>query len=223
MFKKHPSGLPFLFFTEMWERFGYYLMIGIFLLYVTDSEHGGLAMTRSQGSDIYGTFIALVYITPFMGGLLADKLLGFRRSIIIGGVLMGIGYLMLAIPNNLTTFYLSLFVIILGNGFFKPNISVLLGNLYNEDRYRVLKDTGYKFFTWASTSAPSSAIFSRRGSGTTSAGARPLPPLAWGCSLVSSFLSSAPDTTPMPMCASPLWKAKWAWGECSRRCCCPPS
>jgi proton-dependent oligopeptide transporter, POT family len=146
MFKKHPSGLPFLFLTELWERFGYYLMIGIFLLYVTDSEHGGLAMTRTQGSDIFGTFIALVYITPFMGGLLADKLLGYRRSIVIGGVLMGIGYLMLAIPNNLTTFYAALFVIILGNGFFKPNISVLLGNLYNEDRYRALKDTGYNIF-----------------------------------------------------------------------------
>ncbi|MDX1910743.1 MAG: MFS transporter, partial [Saprospiraceae bacterium] len=77
MFKNHPSGLPFLFLTELWERFGYYLMIGIFLLYMTDSEHGGLAMTRSQGTDIFGTFIALVYITPFIGGLLADKLLGY--------------------------------------------------------------------------------------------------------------------------------------------------
>ncbi|MCB0574083.1 MAG: oligopeptide:H+ symporter, partial [Saprospiraceae bacterium] len=146
MFKKHPSGLPFLFFTEMWERFGYYLMIGIFLLYVTDSQHGGLAMTRTQGSDIYGTFIALVYVTPFIGGLLADKVLGYRRAIILGGVLMGIGYLMLAIPNNLVSFYAALGVIIVGNGFFKPNISVLLGNLYNEDKYKTLKDTGYNIF-----------------------------------------------------------------------------
>lgn len=130
----------------MWERFGYYLMIGIFLLYMTDSEHGGLAMTRTQGSDIYGTFIALVYITPFMGGLLADKLLGYRRSIILGGILMGVGYLMLAIPNNLATFYAALLVMILGNGFFKPNISVILGNLYNEDKYRTMKDTGYNIF-----------------------------------------------------------------------------
>jgi len=146
MFKKHPSGLPFLFFTEMWERFGYYLMIGIFLLYMTDSQKGGLAMTRTQGSDIYGTFIALVYITPFIGGLLADKLLGYRRSIILGGVLMGIGYLMLAIPNNLFSFYASLGVMIVGNGFFKPNISVLLGNLYNENRYNALKDNGFNIF-----------------------------------------------------------------------------
>ena len=146
MFKKHPVGLPFLFFTEMWERFGYYLMIGIFVLYMTDAQRGGLSMDRAVASDIFGTFIALVYLTPFIGGLLADRLLGYRFSIILGGTLMGIGYLLLAIPNNLVSFYTSLGIMILGNGFFKPNISVLLGNLYNEDRYRELKDTGYNIF-----------------------------------------------------------------------------
>lgn len=144
--RQHPSGLPFLFFTEMWERFGYYLMIGIFVLYMTDAQHGGMALDRAVASDIFGTFIALVYLTPFIGGLLADKVLGYRRSIILGGVLMGIGYLMLAIPDSTVAFYSSLGVMILGNGFFKPNISVLLGNLYNEDRYRSLKDTGYNIF-----------------------------------------------------------------------------
>jgi len=146
MFKNHPVGLPFLFFTEMWERFGYYLMIGIFVLYMTDAQRGGLSMDRAVASDIFGTFIALVYLTPFIGGLLADRLLGYRFSIILGGVLMGIGYLMLAIPNNIFSFYASLGVMILGNGFFKPNISVLLGNLYNDERYKVLKDTGYNIF-----------------------------------------------------------------------------
>jgi POT family proton-dependent oligopeptide transporter len=146
MFKKHPSGLPFLFFTEMWERFGYYLMIGIFVLYMTDAQRGGMSMDRSVASDVYGTFIALVYLTPFLGGLLADRLLGYRRSIILGGVLMGLGYLTLAIPNNMVSFYGALGLMILGNGFFKPNISVLLGNLYNEDRYQALKDTGYNIF-----------------------------------------------------------------------------
>lgn len=146
MFKKHPSGLPFLFFTEMWERFGYYLMIGIFVLYMTDVQRGGLALDRSVASDIFGTFIALVYLTPFIGGLLADRLLGYRVSIILGGTLMGIGYLLLAIPNNFVSFYTSLGIMILGNGFFKPNISVLLGNLYNEERYKELKDTGYNIF-----------------------------------------------------------------------------
>lgn len=146
MMRQHPRGLPYLFLTEMWERFGYYLMIGIFLLYMTDTKSGGLEMERGQASDIFGTFIALVYITPFIGGLLADRILGYRRSIVIGGILMGIGYMMLAIPHNLTTFYASLGIMILGNGFFKPNISTLLGNLYNEDRYRERKDDGYSIF-----------------------------------------------------------------------------
>ncbi|MFN0013470.1 MAG: peptide MFS transporter [Saprospiraceae bacterium] len=144
--RQHPAGLPFLFFTEMWERFGYYLMIGIFFLYMTDTQAGGLGFERATASDIFGTFIALVYVTPFIGGLLADRVLGYRRSIILGGSLMGLGYLLLAIPNNMTTFYLSMGVMILGNGFFKPNISTLLGNLYNEDRYRARKDDGYSIF-----------------------------------------------------------------------------
>ncbi|MBK7938448.1 MAG: peptide MFS transporter [Lewinellaceae bacterium] len=147
MFKKHPSGLPFLFFTEMWERFGYYLMIGIFVLYTTDQwRNGGLGMTRTEAIGLYGTYIALAYLTPFIGGLLADRVLGFRRSIILGGTLMGIGYLMMAIPHNVQTFYIALGVTILGNGFFKPNISTLLGNLYNEERYLVKKDEGYNIF-----------------------------------------------------------------------------
>jgi proton-dependent oligopeptide transporter, POT family len=146
MFKKHPSGLPFLFFTEMWERFGYYLMIGIFMLYMTDTQKNGLALDRATAADIFGTFIALVYLTPFIGGLLADRLLGYRKSIIIGGTLMGLGYLMLAIPNNFTSFYTALGVMVLGNGFFKPNISILLGNLYNEEKYEDKKDEGYSIF-----------------------------------------------------------------------------
>ncbi len=145
MMKQHPAGLPFLFFTEMWERFGYYLMIGIFFLYMTDTNTGGLGMPRAEASDLFGTFIALVYVTPFIGGMLADRVLGYRKSIIIGGVLMGIGYLMLAIPGK-AFFYGSLVTMIIGNGFFKPNISVLLGNLYNQNQYASLKDAGYSIF-----------------------------------------------------------------------------
>jgi POT family proton-dependent oligopeptide transporter len=141
---KHPKGLPYLFLTEMWERFGYYLMIGIFFLYVTDTE-AGLGMARKDAADIYGTFIAFVYLTPFLGGLLADRVLGYRKAITIGGSLMGLGYLGLAMPG-LTAFYLSLFLIILGNGFFKPNISTLLGNLYSDQQYSGLKDSGYNIF-----------------------------------------------------------------------------
>jgi POT family proton-dependent oligopeptide transporter len=146
MNKKHPLGLPFLFFTEMWERFGYYLMIGIFQLYLTSSmEKGGLGMDRKDAADIYGTFIAFVFLTPFLGGLLADRILGYSKSIFIGGILMGLGYLGLAIPGT-QYFYISLFLIVLGNGFFKPNISTLLGNLYNNDNYKHLKDAGYNIF-----------------------------------------------------------------------------
>lgn len=143
--QSHPKGLPYLFFTEMWERFGYYLMIGIFVLYMTDYEKGGLNMERSQASDIFGTFIALNYLTPFIGGMLADRLLGYRKSIIIGGLLMGCGYIGLSIPGN-TAFFISLFLMVIGNGFFKPNISAILGNLYSTPEYKPMKDSGYSIF-----------------------------------------------------------------------------
>lgn len=145
MSKKHPAALPFLFLSEMWERFGYYLMIGIFFLYMTDTKTGGLGFERKEASDIFGTFIALVFLTPFIGGLLADRVLGYRTSITIGGVLMGIGYCGLAMPG-MNWFYVSLLLIIVGNGFFKPNISTLLGNLYNTPEYKANKDSGYNIF-----------------------------------------------------------------------------
>lgn len=144
--RKHPRALPFLFFTEMWERFGYYLMIGIFQLYMTASlAEGGLGFDRKDAADIYGTFIAFVFLTPFLGGLLADRVLGYRRSIYIGGILMGLGYCGLAL-EGMGYFYGSLALIIVGNGFFKPNISTLLGNLYSDDQYRSNKDSGYNIF-----------------------------------------------------------------------------
>jgi proton-dependent oligopeptide transporter, POT family len=143
---KYPKGLFFLVFTEFWERFGYYLMIGIFMLYMTgDKDRGGLGWDNAQGADVFGTFIALAYLTPFMGGLLADLKLGYRFSITLGGIMMGIGYCMLAIPQT-WAFYTSLAVMVVGNGFFKPNISTLLGNLFNDPRYRHKKDTGYNIF-----------------------------------------------------------------------------
>ena len=144
MWKKHPKALPFLFFSEMWERFGYYLMIGIFLLYLKNVEQG-FSMSNKEAADLYGTFIALVFLTPFIGGLLADRYFGYRKSIITGGIMMGIGYCMMAI-HSLPMLYLSMFLVILGNGFFKPNISTLLGNLYSTDEYRDRKDEGYNIF-----------------------------------------------------------------------------
>lgn len=142
----YPKGLFFLVFTEFWERFGYYLMIGIFFLYMTEDGHkGGMGWEKSTSSDIYGTFIALAYLTPFMGGLLADLKLGYRFSVTLGGILMGIGYCMLAIPEN-WAFFSALAIMVVGNGFFKPNIATLLGNLYNDPRYNHNKDNGYNIF-----------------------------------------------------------------------------
>jgi len=143
---KHPRGLYVLFFTEMWERFGYYLMLGIFSLYMIDGwESGGMGFSGQKKSDVFGTYIGLVYLTPFIGGLLADRVLGYRRSIFLGGALMAAGYLGLSVHSE-TTFYISLLLIIVGNGFFKPNISTMVGNLYNDDRYRANKDSGYNIF-----------------------------------------------------------------------------
>ena len=130
----------------MWERFGYYLMLGIFSLYMLDSvQNGGMGFSPEKKSDIYGTYLGLVYLTPFLGGLLADRLLGYRRSIIVGGLFMAVGYFLLSIQGE-TSFYGGLFSIILGNGFFKPNISALLGNLYNAEPYKANKDSGYNIF-----------------------------------------------------------------------------
>jgi POT family proton-dependent oligopeptide transporter len=145
--KGHPAGLYYLFFSEMWERFGYYLMLGIFSLYMLDSTaNGGMGFDKTMKSDVYGTYLGLVYLTPFLGGLLADRLLGYRRSVVIGGLLMAAGYFGLSVDNNESVLYISLLLIILGNGFFKPNISTLVGNLYNDDRYRANKDAGYNIF-----------------------------------------------------------------------------
>lgn len=144
--RKYPAGLFFLVFTEFWERFGYYLMIGIFMLYMTKpTDEGGWGWDNATGADIFGTFIALVYLTPFMGGLLADLKLGYRFSITLGGILMGIGYILLGVHEK-WAFYTALAVMIFGNGFFKPNISTLLGNLYNDPRYKAKKDLGYNIF-----------------------------------------------------------------------------
>ena len=144
MWKSHPKALPYLFLSEMWERFGYYLMIGIFTLYLKDVE-AGFAMTEKEASDLYGTFIALVFLTPFVGGLVADRYLGYRKSIVIGGLMMGAGYFMMGI-HSLPMLYVAMTLVIVGNGFFKPNISTLLGNFYNDEEYKDKKDEGYNIF-----------------------------------------------------------------------------
>jgi proton-dependent oligopeptide transporter, POT family len=144
MWNKHPRALPFLFFSEMWERFGYYLMIGIFTLYLKDVK-AGFAMTEAESADLYGTFIALVFLTPFLGGLIADRYLGYTKSIVLGGLLMGVGYCLMGV-HSLPMLYTAMTLVILGNGFFKPNISTLLGNIYSTGQYRDQKDEGYNIF-----------------------------------------------------------------------------
>ena len=140
---KYPAGLFFLVFTEFWERFGYYLMIGIFTLYLKDVETG-FAMTEAEASDLYGTFIALVFLTPFIGGLVADRYFGYKKSIVVGGLMMGVGYLMMGI-HSLPMLYLAMTLVIVGNGFFKPNISSMVTNLYPKEEKSKL-DTAFTIF-----------------------------------------------------------------------------
>ncbi|MEP7145063.1 MAG: peptide MFS transporter [Ferruginibacter sp.] len=143
---KHPRGLYVLFFTEMWERFGFYLMIGILPLFLRATDKGGRGMDNALSIDVVGTYVALVYLTPFLGGLMADRYLGYRKSIFFGGSLMALGYLLLGIPGSNTLLFVSLGCVIVGNGFFKPNISTLLGNIYNTDALKPKKDIAYNIF-----------------------------------------------------------------------------
>ncbi|MGN6533710.1 MAG: peptide MFS transporter [Ginsengibacter sp.] len=144
---KHPRGLYVLFFTEMWERFGYYLMIGIFLLYLTDTPgHGGRGLDVVAAVSIVGTYVALIYLTPFIGGLIADRYLGYTKSIFLGGSLLALGYFLIALNGSNLLMYLGLFSAIVGNGFFKPNISTLLGNIYNRPDLKPKKDVAYNIF-----------------------------------------------------------------------------
>jgi POT family proton-dependent oligopeptide transporter len=137
--KEHPQALWMLFFTEMWERFSFYGMRALLILFMTNV----LLFKDVEANMRYGAYNALVYTMPLIGGYIADKFLGFRKSILLGGILMAIGHLVLAIPS-VTTFYLGLGFLISGNGFFKPNISSLLGRFYTENDPR--KDAGYSIF-----------------------------------------------------------------------------
>lgn len=143
--KGQPGGLYLLFFTEMWERFSYYGMRAILVLYLTKKlTEGGLGMDKSEALLLYGYFAGAVYFTPLIGGWLADKFLGKRLSITIGGITMMIGQFVLFGVNNLTGLYLGLLLLIIGNGFFKPNISTLVGGLYEEGDVR--RDGAFSIF-----------------------------------------------------------------------------
>lgn len=139
----HPRGLLPLFFTEMWERLAFYLMLGILLLYAADTERGGLGLSSKMAAEVYGTYMAFVYFTPFLGGLIADRFLGYRRSVFIGGLLMASGLFMLGV-RGMPTLYGGLTLLCLGNGLFKPNISAMVGNLYEPGDPR--RDSGFNIF-----------------------------------------------------------------------------
>jgi dipeptide/tripeptide permease len=139
----HPKGLFALFFTEMWERLAFYTMLGILLLYATDFERGGLGLTSAEGNEIYGLYLAFVYFTPFLGGMIADRFLGYRRAVVLGGIMMSSGLFMMSVQGYVT-FVGGLVLLILGNGFFKPNISVMVGNLYEPGDPK--RDAGFNIF-----------------------------------------------------------------------------
>ncbi|MFT2007707.1 peptide MFS transporter [Pontibacter sp. 13R65] len=141
---RHPSALYMLFFTEMWERFSYYGMRALLTLYlISEISKGGLGWTSAEAGQLYGIYTGLVYVTPLIGGYLADRYLGFRSAVIIGGLLMAIGHGALAI-ESMPFFYSGLGLLIIGNGLFKPNISSMVGQLYPEGSK--LKDSAYTIF-----------------------------------------------------------------------------
>ena len=135
--KNNPHSLTTLFFTEMWERFSYYGMRALLVLYLVNSQN----YSESDALHIYAVYTGLVYLTPLIGGYLADRFLGSQKAIFIGGLTMMIGHFLMAFPNFL---YLAIGMLIIGNGYFKPNISTLLGRLYKSDDVR--RDSGFSIF-----------------------------------------------------------------------------
>ena len=142
----HPIGLFVLFFTEMWERFSYYGMRAILVLYLvaeTTEINPGLGWTKGEALSLYGWYTMMVYVMSVPGGYLADKFLGQRKSVTIGGVLLLVGHSVLAV-ENLTAFYAGLIFIVLGVGMLKPNISTMVGGLYKQGDVR--RDKGFTIF-----------------------------------------------------------------------------
>lgn len=138
--EKQPAGLYLLFFTEMWERFSYYAMRGILVLYLIKA----LEFSESAASSLYGSVTGLIYLSPLIGGYIADRWWGQRRAIIVGGILMALGQFSIAAQPTLLFLYTGLTLIVIGNGFFKPNISTLVGELYQQNDPR--RDAGFTIF-----------------------------------------------------------------------------
>ena len=138
-FLGHPKGLFILFFTEMWERFSYYGMRALLVLYMVDF----FKWTQEDASGIYKWYTSLVYLTPLLGGFLADRYLGNKWAIIFGSLMMAVGHFLMAF-EDIWVFYSALGFLILGNGLFKPNMSVQVGRLYAQNDPR--RDGAYTIF-----------------------------------------------------------------------------
>ncbi|MBP6985434.1 MAG: MFS transporter [Alphaproteobacteria bacterium] len=138
-FRDHPPGLTYLFFAELWERFSFYGLRALLVFYVTSE----FLYSQQQAFGILATYMALVYATPIIGGYLADRILGDRKAIIIGGIMIAMGHLFLAMPGE-TFFYIGLAFVVTGTGLFKANVSALLGKLYAHGDYR--RDAGFTIY-----------------------------------------------------------------------------
>ncbi len=146
----HPIGLSTLFFTEMWERASYYGMRALLVLYMTDLARGGLGMELPQATAVYGLYTFGVYALALPGGWIADRLIGQRRAVLHGGFLIAAGHYALALPvvlegSEIWSFYLGLFLVMLGTGLLKPNVSAIVGDLYPEDQ-PARRDAGFSLF-----------------------------------------------------------------------------
>lgn len=140
----HPRGLSTLFFTEMWERFSYYGMRALLILFMTASvATGGLGFDAATAGAIYGTYTSMVYMMSLPGGWIADRIIGQRRAVLYGGIVIAAGHFSLAVPS-IGTFYLGLVLIVLGTGLLKPNVSVIVGQLYSSTDQR--RDAGFSVF-----------------------------------------------------------------------------
>lgn len=146
-FLGHPRGLATLFFTEMWERFSYYGMRAILLFYMFYSvANGGLGFSKSTAASIMSIYGALVYLTSVLGGFISDRIWGSRKTVLVGGILIMLGHIVLATPFGRLALFISIALITFGTGMLKPNVSEMVGDLYDENDYR--RDTGFNIFVF---------------------------------------------------------------------------
>ncbi len=141
--KSHPRGLATLFFTEMWERFSYYGMRALLVLFMVDSAHGGLGMTDQTATAVYGIYTACVYLMALPGGWLADRIFGAQRAVWYGGIIIALGHFTLALPFH-SSFYFGLILVVVGSGILKPNMTSMVADLYPEGGSR--RDAGFTIF-----------------------------------------------------------------------------